>query len=77
MQFVSNKCLTPCKLSDTKKSSICISNFLQIIPELYVIPLSGSFSLLKKDILKMEHGTCFISTLDARIPNDRNVFSFD
>lgn len=71
------KCLTPRRLSDTKKSFTCRSYLLQIVPELCTIPLSRSFSLLKNDILKTEHGTCFICTLDACIPDRYSFFNSD
>jgi hypothetical protein len=50
-----------------------MSYLLQIVPELYTIPLLGFFNLSKNDILKTVHGTCFTSTLVARIPKNTEV----
>jgi len=65
--------LTFRRLSDIKNSSHCISYLLQIVPELYTIPLLGFFNLSKNDIFKTVHGTCFTSTLVARIPKSIGV----
>lgn len=59
---------TPLRLSEIRKPSTSISYLLQIVSDLCTIPFLGSFILLKKDMLKTEQGTGFISICDTAIP---------
>lgn len=63
--------LTSLNLSEIRKSLISLSYLLRITPELFIIPLSGSCNLLKKDIFITEHGICSTSTVDAMIPRKK------